>query len=320
MKATPSSLVLGWLLAGSPTAVWAQPPQASAPAAARPKFDVASIKPCKAGTAGGKGSDKGSGSGSRSSVSPGRLDITCMSVPELIDMAYVQFGNDPLVNDSGIPFDSQRIRGVPAWAQSARYTIDATTDDSVATDPADGRAPASKIMKGPMLQALLQDRFQLSMHRVIEEVPMYALTVAKGGLKLKPMEAGGCTPLDPTRHQDPFPPGQKPLCITHVGSDGPNWTLDAAGRTLSQLAWALSVTADRHVIDRTGIGGLFIFHLVFERDENTPGGIPDRPHSDVPPGPSVFTVLEQQLGLKLVPDKGPRGYVVIDHVERPSQN
>lgn len=158
-------------------------------------------------------------------------------------------------------------------------------------------------------------------------MPMYALTVAKSGLKLKPMEEGGCLPLDPTKGvkvSEMFPTGQKPLCVSHVGGDGPNWKLDAAGRSLSGFADVLSVTMDRHVIDKTGITALFNFHLVFAHDENTPGSFPAGlpspfSDSDVPAGPSIFTVVEQ-LGLKLVPDKGPRGYIVIDSVQRPSEN
>ena len=121
-----------------------------------------------------------------------------------------------------------------------------------------------------------------------------------------------------------FPPGQKPLCVSNIGWDG-NWNLDAAGQSLSGFAEGLSVIMDRRVIDKTGITALFDFHLVFAHDENTPGTFPPGGSSpftptDTPPGASVFTVLEQQLGLKLVPDKGPRGYIVIDSVQRPSEN
>jgi uncharacterized protein (TIGR03435 family) len=81
---------------------------------------------------------------------------------------------------------------------------------------------------------------------------------------------------------------------------------------------------NRYVIDKTGITGIFNIHVEFARDESAPGPPGVRPPgvepSDTPPGPSIFTVLEQQLGLRLVPDKGPRGYIVIDSVQRPSEN
>jgi uncharacterized protein (TIGR03435 family) len=156
---------------------------------------------------------------------------------------------------------------------------------------------------------------------------MYALTVAKGGFKLMPVEEGSCIPIDPAkgvRVSEMLPAGQKPLCVSHVGWDGPNWTMDATGQTPGRLAGGLSLIMDRPVIDKTGITGLFDFHLVFAHDETTPGNFPtglDSPFaaSDLPPGPSAFTVLER-IGLKLVQDKGPRGYIVIDRVEKPTEN
>jgi uncharacterized protein (TIGR03435 family) len=91
------------------------------------------------------------------------------------------------------------------------------------------------------------------------------------------------------------------------------------------MAGWLSTVTGRHVFDKTGINDLFILHLTFAHDDTTPGEFPEGAPSpfaqaDVPTGPSIFTVLEQQLGLKLVPDKGPHGYLIVDHVERPSEN
>jgi bla regulator protein BlaR1 len=305
----------------------APPLRAQSAPAATPKFEVASIRPCRPGDqpAGGGRGGRGGGGGSSFGRSPGRISVTCMTVFQLIN-AYLS-NDDPLVNDSAGLFDIKRVRGGPAWVHSARYTIEAETNDPVATGPTTIGSPASKLLQGPMLRTLLEDRFQLKTHREIEEIPMYALTVAKGGFKLKPMEEGGCIPRDPTKGvlvSQMFPPGQKPLCVSHVSWDGPNWTIDAAGQSLDRLAGALSVTMDRHVLDKTGIAGLFNFHLAFAHDGDAPGNLPpDLPSpftaSDIPPGPSVFTVL-QQLGLKLAPVKGPRGYIVIDRVERPSEN
>ena len=180
-----------------------------------------------------------------------------------------------------------------------------------------------------MLQALIEDRFHLKTHREVEEIPMYALTVTKSRLKLQPMEEGGCTQRDLSKGvlvSEMFPPGQKPLCILHVGWDGPNWTIEAAGQSLSKLAGALGgAIMDGPVLDKTGNTALFNFNLVFAHDSKTPGALPDDlpspfPPSDTPPGPSVFTVLEQQLGLTLVPEQGPREYIVIDGAERPAEN
>jgi uncharacterized protein (TIGR03435 family) len=81
---------------------------------------------------------------------------------------------------------------------------------------------------------------------------------------------------------------------------------------------------DRHVFDKTRITGVFNIHLEFARDDSIPpslpGGAPPPSVPDATGGPSIFTALQQQLGLKLEPAKGPREYLVIDHVEKPSAN
>jgi uncharacterized protein (TIGR03435 family) len=176
-----------------------------------------------------------------------------------------------------------------------------------------------------MLQALLEERFHLKTHRETEEAPIYALTVAKGGLKLKPMEKGGCiASFDPKTHPSFFRPGEKLPCGMIQDDRGPNGTtviIDAAGVGLDRIARSLSGFLDRYVVDKTGVTGAFNVHLEFAQDENvaSPPGAPPIAPSDASAGPTVFTAMEQ-LGLKLVSDKGPRGFIVIDHVEKPSEN
>jgi len=288
--------------------------------ASAPKFDAASIKQCSPSD-NGPTVPGGRSGGGNVSTSPGRLHVHCMSVDTLVRLAYTV--NDPLINSNGLA-DTQPVRGGPAWAHSEFYSIEAETEDAAAKGPNTNGSPARKLMMGPMLQALLEDRFQLKIHRDSEEVPMYALTVAKGGLKLKPMEQG-CTAPDFTKHlslSDLALP--KPPCNTNNGGrNGPNRVDDVVG-TLKWFAQTLSSIADRHVVDKTGITDFFRIHLEFLPDENTPqrlgnGALPDEPASDIPPGPSIFAALEQ-MGLKLVPDRGPHGYIVIDRVERPSAN
>ncbi len=283
-------------------------------------FNVASIKPCTAADA-GTPTVAGGRTGGTLSTSPRRLHVHCLSIDGLIKLAYTV--NDPLINSNGGIADTQPVRGGPAWTHTESYTIEAETEDAAASGSTDGASPARKLMEGPMLQALLEDRFQLKTHREAEEVPMYALTVAKGGLKLKPMEQG-CTPPDFTKRlslSDLALP--KPPCNTSMGGrNGPNRTDDLVG-TMRWLAQGLSSAVDRHVLDKTGITDVFKIHLEYLPDENTPqrfrNDAPAEPASAIPPGPSIFTALEQ-MGLKLVPEKGPQGYIVIDHVERPSEN
>lgn len=121
------------------------------------------------------------------------------------------------------------------------------------------------------------------------------------------------------------PDGKTMPCMIVLHTAGPDWALDAGGQTPGNLIGMLSKTLNRHVFDKTGITDLYTFHLRFAHDESTPGNLRPAvmenmfPRTDVPPGPSIFTALEQ-LGLKLEPTKGPQGYFVIDHIERPSAN
>jgi uncharacterized protein (TIGR03435 family) len=165
-------------------------------AKAAPKFEVASIKVCKdkpvAGGTGLKGGSRGSGSSS-----PDRLSLPCSPVRFLIQLAYII--TPARLNPTQA---NLQLEGGPAWIDSDRYQINAKAE-----------RPAGKdIMNGPMLQALLEDRFQLKIHREAREVPIYALTVAKGGLKLQPTDGGSCTPVDLTQWSVPLAPGQKPWC------------------------------------------------------------------------------------------------------------
>ena len=302
------------------------------PAPPRPEFDVVSVKRCMPGDElngppGGRGGG-GGGGGRGPRLSPGRLRVQCLAVSTPIHLAYIETPRDPLLNRSSGPLDRAWMKGGPEWAYSDWYTVDAETNDPVARETSTGlRGEAGRVM-GQMLQRVLEDRFQLKIHRGTEEVPMYSLTVAKGGLKMKPMEPRGCIPRDPgagVRTSEMFPPGKTPLCINWTHTNGPDWAIDGAGQSLDHLAAALSSTIGRHVFDKTGVGDLFTYHLAFAHEEATPGDFPPEfitsmfPPSDVPSGPSIFAVLDR-LGLKLEPVKGPRQFVVIDRVERPSEN
>ncbi|SPE43530.1 membrane hypothetical protein [Candidatus Sulfopaludibacter sp. SbA3] len=261
--------------------------QVQTPAAVAPKFDVASVKPCPPGDGGGRGSNGGG-------ASPGRLSENCMTVAQLIRSAYVEFADG---RQNFLPLFVP-IEGGPAWIHSDRYTIEATTEGT----------PGFATMRGPMLQALLEERFRLKIHSASREVPVYALTVAKGGPKLQPTSPGSCVPLD---YSLPAPYPQ--FCGTPKrGEPG----LRLIGATMADLCKMLSVPEmmERPVIDKTGIAGTF--------DIQIPG--PGELHRGVPddPSSSAFELQSaiQKLGLKLESAKGPGKFFVIDRVERPSEN
>jgi uncharacterized protein (TIGR03435 family) len=305
-----------------------QVPQTQSNAPSTAKFDVVSVKPCDSSDTGGKGARGGRGGGGMGvRTTPGRLSANCVTVKDLIQGSYVAGQDDAPVNAQ--PFNERLVRGGPSWVYSDRYTIQAETEDPVAKGPTEGRGlPATRLMTGPMLRALLTERFQLKIRTEQEEIPVYALTEAKGGFKLKPMEPGACRNIDTSKGismEEMRAPG-KPLCVNHVGLHGPNFTMDATGSDMHRFSLALGgMLLGRPVIDKTGVTGEFSFHLEFARDEATLQGLrppPDYPSAsdDVPLAPSIFAEVERTMGLKLVAEKGPRGYLVIDRVERPTEN
>lgn len=271
-------------------------PQATAP---RPTFEVASVKLCKDfdGVPGGRGG--------RGTFSPGRIVSNCQSVAGLINAAYVLFAG----GKNFTMFASAPIKGAPEWIYSERYTITAKAEDSA----------TRAMMSGPMMQALLEDRFKLKIHRESREVPIYALTVAKGGSKLEPFKDGSCTPIDftlPPGARQELAAGEK-RCRNSGGITGAIWTVDAEGITLDQLTEIyLKFPAGRDVVNRTGINGRFNIHLKYANPTLRDGAAA----ADVPLDASIFTAVQEQLGLKLESAKGAGEYIVVDHVERPSEN
>jgi len=200
------------------------------------------------------------------------------------------------------------IEGGPSWLDSDRFEINARAEGGT----------SQITMAGPMMQALLEDRFNLKIHREIREVPAYALTVTKGGPKLKPFREGDCTPIPLDLILSTFPPPDIPpndhYCRSGGATKGGVQAIDVQATTLDDFArMHLALFAGRPIINKTGIPGRFDFHLEFAPDESTPPGEP-------PAGPTIFTALEQQLGLKLESTRGPGEFLVIDSIAKPSQN
>jgi uncharacterized protein (TIGR03435 family) len=281
-------------------------------AADRPQFEVASLKPnngCENHRTGGN-----------LSPSPGRLQMGCVNLQNLIQAAYGTFADGATINTQPL-----RTEGAPGWAQSEYYSLEAKADGPVRTE----------MLAGPMLRALLEERFQLKAHREAREMPVYALTVGKSGLKVQPLAEGSCTPIDLSHPPSPPAPGQPmpKLCgAMMIGATGGNRTIEVTGVNMTQFCQRLSGQVDRAVVDKTGIAGKFTFHLEFTPDTAL-GGVPGRggdagnpgnagnpaPPAD-PAGPTIFAALQEQLGLKLAPEKGPVEFLVIDHVEKPAEN
>jgi uncharacterized protein (TIGR03435 family) len=259
---------------------------------ARTGFEVASVKP-----------NAGSDGRAFLQALQGRLIMTNLAPRRLLLIAY--------------DLQDYQLSGDPPWADSEHYDVQAKADGN----------PSVREMEGPMLQVLLEDRFKLTLHRENRQLPVYELTIGKGGAKLQSSKEGSCTPYS----VDSPPPASTPgaprpnFCGFHMTPDyGLNRTLDGKGITMAALAANLSRTyvslLGRNVIDRTGLTGGYDVHLKWAMDSlSAPAGLNTAPPSDVT-GPSIFTALQEQLGLKLESAKGPVEVLVIDHIERPSVN
>jgi uncharacterized protein (TIGR03435 family) len=223
-----------------------------APAVPKPQFEVASIKACK---------EPGR---SVATETPGRLIAKCRTMARLVQQAYANGRSNSI---------SLTIEG-PAWIYSDRFDISAKAEGN----------PGRAMMNGPMLQALLEDRFKLQLHRETTDVPAYALVVAKSGFKLPPAKERGCIPIDTTKPSD----ASKMDAAFHSGQAAPNfcglaWIMGIQGGTarlemiaasLDEFSKYLGAGMDRPLIDKTGIPGRFDFHIEFAPDETTPGLLP----------------------------------------------
>jgi uncharacterized protein (TIGR03435 family) len=278
--------------------IGAPPPGAAAPAGPM-SFEVASVKPNKAG-----------GQIIRIGIQQGgRFVANNVTVQQLVVFAY-QVQNFQIV-------------GSPDWSRDDRFDINAKAEGDV--------PPAPLGVAGPMqmmVRSLLADRFKLTLHMDTREMPIYALVLARPDGRLGPQltrSSVDCTGRggagrgrgDAGRQPAPPAPGERPQC----GMFGGLGQFRAGGMALSELARILSGQVQRVVIDRTGLTGTFDFDLTYTPDQLPQGPPPPgaqlQPPVD-PNGPSIFTALEEQLGLKLDAQRGPVPVLVIDHVEPPT--
>jgi uncharacterized protein (TIGR03435 family) len=272
--------IAGFLLSACQAFGQAAPP--------RPEFEVASIKLNKSG-------DR------RIMISPargGRFTATNIPMQFFITQAY--------------SIKDFQLSGAPAWLMSERYDIEAK---------AEGNPSMSEML--PMIQGMLEDRLKLKVHRETKEQAVYALVVAKAG-RLHEAE-GECAPR-PSTPPPPPEPGKLPAAPCGGFFMFPGH-LTGQKVPITQLIDTLSRFSGRIVLDKTNLTGKYDIDLQYTPEQAQlqappgppPPGMPPLPPID-PNGPSLFTALQEQLGLKLESQKGPVEMMVIDHVERPSEN
>lgn len=179
-----------------------------------------------------------------------------------------------------------QVSGLPDWARTENFDVEAKLDAENAGAVNKLHGEEGRNENAVLMRSLLEDRFKLKAHVEVKDLPVYNLVVAKRGLKIKevaPDQHGGFTM-------------------------SPN-SIKSESLQIASLVGSLSHPSGRLIIDKTGLTGRYQVDLTWARE-----GDPNDT------GPSLFTALEEQLGLKLEPAKAPLNVVVIDHIERPSEN
>ena len=220
------------------------------------------------------------------------------------------------------------IYGAPDWVSSEKYDIDIKLPDSPTSDapkmvlacahdcPAAGAIGVQQLQS--TLQALLADRFKLTLHRETKDLQVYELVVAEGGPKMKEAATAYMNPNGINGPEGPLPPkGMMKMGPGELTDQGTN-----LAPLVEQLSWQLGHT----VLDKTGLTGNYDFSLRWTPGESEAGMsklmgrklAPESASSPASSGPSLFTAIQEQLGLKLEPQKAPMQVLVIDHVETPA--
>jgi uncharacterized protein (TIGR03435 family) len=193
-----------------------------------------------------------------------------------------------------------RITGLPKWAEDEHFDVDA----KVSEDDIDAFKKLKYDQRGTLLLAALEDRFKLRAHTEMRELPIYSLVVAKGGPKLKPAEEGNTYANGLKFNGKAAGAGAMSINVSGTISHA-----EFQATNLENLVNNLTLQVNRQVEDHTGLSGLYDFKLDWSPDD-----------AKDPAVPGIFTALEEQLGLKLVPSKGPVEGVVVEHVEQPTEN
>jgi uncharacterized protein (TIGR03435 family) len=289
---TPRLLLAGLVLTGALVSVGAFTGiAAQAPAgAASHTFDVASVKPNTSGPNGPVASGTQPG---------GRLTMINVPLRMVIRTAY-QVQDYQLVD-------------APDWIAAERFDINAKAAQDIPPPTAADAGPLRA-----MIQALLAERFKLAVHLDTRQLPVFALEQARRDGQLGPQlhrSTIDCVAVAEARQSGAAPPpapGERPRCGVRAG----NGQLIAGGFALSQFVTILAPMVQRTVLDRTGLTGNYDIDLRWNPQltlDAAPGAAP--PDTD---SPSLFTALQEQLGLRLVATRGPVSVLVIDHVERPT--
>jgi uncharacterized protein (TIGR03435 family) len=262
--------------------VYAQSPRPGG--VSSPSFEVASVK-----------QNRSENSASMMRVFPDGFSLKNGSTKALVTFAYG-------VRDN-------QVSGEPGWITTERYDVEAKVGDSVLKELERLSAVERAKQLSLVAQALLAERFKLSVSNQTKEVPVYALVVANDGPKFSE------TTANPIGSVGNSPQGQiRALRIRLSRGE-----IDITGGGIGDLAKELSKRLGREVLDKTGLKGNYDLTLRWPDESQAQPSIQDSRPLD-PPGPSLFAAIQEQLGLKLESQKGPVRTLVLEHIEKPSEN
>jgi uncharacterized protein (TIGR03435 family) len=272
------------------------PPTVAAATLENPPFEIATVKP----------NTTGAMRVTMRVLPGGTWEATNATLESLIRISY--------------RLQESQLIGGPDWIYSARFDIQAKAGSG---------SPASDF---PVrMQSLLAERFNLKLHNETRDLPLYALVMARRDERPGPQlttAVADCAALARGRSggAPDVKPGEQPTCGI-INSPG---RMTGGGVTMQQMALSLSQYTGRMVIDHTGLSGTFDYDLEFEPDPalrgRGPGGGPvsgpilGRTNALDPEGRSIFTALQEQLGLRLEPQRGAVAVVVVDAADRPTGN
>jgi uncharacterized protein (TIGR03435 family) len=248
-------------------------------------FEVASVKPNKSGT-------------TQANVSSQPNGITIINLP-LRGIIQLFFRiNQP-----------SKLIGIPDWTITERFDITARAAGPITDDE-----------RGLMMQALLADRFKLVARREKREVTTLALMLNRSDGKLGPnlIPSKGCVqPRDAAAQRAANPGAEIRVCGPQTGGSG---RLLLAGVPIQQFTSILALILGRTITDKTGLSGTYDIDLSFTPEQQIPAGINSPFPAADPNGPSIYTAVKEQLGLKLEQQRVEEEVLVIDHIERPTEN
>ena len=197
------------------------------------------------------------------------------------------------------PMDEQVV-GLPKWAEDTHFDVEAKVSD----EELEAYKKLNIEQQATLLLAALEDRFKLKAHEEVRELPTYSLEIAKGGPRIRRSREGDSYVNGLKFNDKPSGPG-----TLSIKMNGSTFIAEFQAVPTKNLADNLSYEVHRQVTDNTGLTGKYDIKLSWSPDDAKDSAVP-----------GIFTALQEQLGLKLVPTKGPVECVIVDHVDEPTEN